>query len=143
MREPAIGATVAEMWAPDVRETGPVGQRMSSPALVGRAEELAALEAAVAAVPENGTATFLIGGDAGIGKTRLVEELCRRASAQGWLVGSGFCSPVDGQSRPYGPLVGILRELSTQAGAEALAPVSHALGLGSTWTAEEGVERSP
>jgi DNA-binding CsgD family transcriptional regulator/tetratricopeptide (TPR) repeat protein len=100
---------------------------------VGRTEELAMLDAAAASADRDGVATVLIGGDAGMGKTRLVEEWCSRAS--GVVVATGFCSPVGGQGRPYGPLVGILRDLRRQLAngpdAGVLLPVSQALGLAS------------
>jgi predicted ATPase len=69
-----------------VRDTYPVGYRVSSPNFVGRAEELDLLDAAFERVTGGRTATVLIGGDAGIGKTRLVEEFCRRARDRGALV---------------------------------------------------------
>jgi hypothetical protein len=57
--------------------------------LLGRAEELAALEAWL-----GGTSALSIRrivGRAGTGKTRLAIELCRRAEAQGWS--AGFATP--------------------------------------------------
>ena len=108
-----------------------MGLGLRSPAFVGRAEELAVLDAAAASADHDGVATVLIGGDAGMGKTRLVEEWCSRA--RDVVVATGFCSPVGGQGRPYGPLVGILRDAGRQLAdgpdAGVLVPVSRALGL--------------
>ena len=108
-----------------------MGLGLRSPAFVGRAEELAVLDAAAASADHDGVATVLIGGDAGMGKTRLVEEWCSRA--RDVVVATGFCSPVGGQGRPYGPLVGILRDAGRQLAdgpdAGVLLPVSRVLGL--------------
>jgi predicted ATPase len=45
--------------------------RASSPVLVGRGEYLAVLDAALARARDSVPSTVLIGGEAGIGKTRL------------------------------------------------------------------------
>ncbi|MGY0232953.1 helix-turn-helix transcriptional regulator [Longispora urticae] len=53
--------------------------RLTSPVLVGRDPELAVLTAALGHVASTGTgAAVVVLGDAGIGKTRLVGEVCRR-----------------------------------------------------------------
>ena len=65
------------------RETAPVPHRVSCPAFVGRAEELDVLEATLARVAAGAAATVLVAGDAGIGKTRLVDEFCGRARGGG------------------------------------------------------------
>jgi len=63
----------------------------SSPTLVGRTAELALLEAALQRASEGTPAIVLIGGDAGLGKSRLVAEFSARARASGArvLVGQG------------------------------------------------------
>src|SRR5262245_16111029 len=61
-----------------------------------------------------GAATVLIAGDAGIGKTRLVNEFGIRARRRGALVAMGVCVPIDGGGLPYAPVAGILRELDRQ-----------------------------
>ena len=77
--------------------------------------------------------TVLIGGDAGIGKTRLVDEFCARARDREASTARGVCVPIDGGGLPYGPVVGLLRDLAHQLGspaaAEILAPVASLLGL--------------
>ena len=47
---------------------------LSSPHLVGRTRELAALEGALQRASEGEPEVVLVGGDAGLGKTRLVTE---------------------------------------------------------------------
>jgi DNA-binding SARP family transcriptional activator/predicted ATPase len=76
--------------------------------LVGRAEALATLtEAHAAARPDGGLA--VIEGEAGIGKTRLANELADRVQASGAVVLSVRCHD-DEAGLPYGPVVELLRE---------------------------------
>ena len=51
-----------------------MSRRGTSPGLIGRGEQMAALEAAFAAVQRGGPSAVLVGGEAGVGKTRLVSE---------------------------------------------------------------------
>lgn len=69
--------------------------------------------------------TILVSGDAGIGKTRLTEELSVRARERGQLVVNGASSPLAGEGVPYAAMVGVLRHLARQAGADLLR---HAAG---------------
>ena len=116
------------------RETAPVPHRVSCPAFVGRAEELDVLEATLARVAAGAAATVLVAGDAGIGKTRLVDEFCGRARGGGALVATGVCVPIEGGGLPYGPIVGIFRDLVRQSSdgelSDLLAPMASGLGLG-------------
>ncbi|MGW0769368.1 AAA family ATPase [Streptomyces sp. NPDC002676] len=54
--------------------------------LVGRAGELARLEAVLASGGEPGTSVVDITGEASIGKSRLLSEVCRRARQRGFTV---------------------------------------------------------
>jgi DNA-binding SARP family transcriptional activator len=58
---------------------------------VGRADELAHLEAALGAAASGAGTTVLVAGPAGIGKTRLADELGARARARGGTVLAGRC----------------------------------------------------
>jgi DNA-binding CsgD family transcriptional regulator len=97
------------MW-----NTSSVAEQVSSGAFVGRVAELERLDAALAALPERGIATVLVGGDAGMGKSRLIEEFCVRARHRGALVAVGACTPAEGGGLPYGPIVGVLRDVARQ-----------------------------
>jgi class 3 adenylate cyclase len=79
-------------------------QRVSSPVLIGRQEELSQLEDALLAANRGDGRFVLVAGEAGIGKTRLANELTRRARKLGCGVLWGSCSEVE-LSLPYLPFV--------------------------------------
>ena len=86
--------------------------RVSSPRLIGRTTELDLLVTAFkAAATEERAATFLIGGEAGVGKTRLVTELGAHVEAGGGLVAVGTCLELVDRAMPFGPVVQALRDL--------------------------------
>jgi len=77
---------------------------------VGRETELAHLRAALAAVVETRMARcVVIGGEAGIGKSRLVRRFLDEVA--GATVLEGACLELGADSLPYAPFVEILREL--------------------------------
>jgi len=98
-----------------------VSRRISSPELIGRAAEVAALGAALADVRCGQGRLVLVEGDAGIGKTRLVEDFAARADSVRVLAGGGIPLASD---TPYAPVLGILKELSRlyPQAADALLP---------------------
>ena len=109
-----------------------VGGRVSSPQFVGRAEQLAVLTAAFDHVRNGRTTTVLIGGDAGVGKTRLVEEFSSIARGEGALVATGVCVPTDSGGLPYAPIVGIVRDVLSQLSSpngDIVGPVARGLGI--------------
>jgi ATP/maltotriose-dependent transcriptional regulator MalT len=63
--------------------------------LVGRAVELAEVDAALAAVEEGGSAALAVVGEPGIGKTSVLAALAFRADARGHLVLSGAASELE------------------------------------------------
>jgi ATP/maltotriose-dependent transcriptional regulator MalT len=77
--------------------------------LVGRAEEVALVERALDAVDEGGSAVLEISGEPGIGKTRLLAELARRAEERKWLVLAGRASELE-RDLPYWIFVDALDE---------------------------------
>ncbi|MDP8968831.1 MAG: AAA family ATPase, partial [Actinomycetota bacterium] len=76
--------------------------------LVGRAQQLQALVCAHAAAQPDGHLAVLE-GEAGIGKTRLAQELARRARDRGAVVLAARCHE-DEANLPYGPVIELLRE---------------------------------
>ena len=83
--------------------------RRTSPVLVGRTAELRALEEAVAA--RAGCPLVLLGGEAGVGKTRLVREMAARATAGGAMVAVGSCVELGADLLPFAPFVESLGRL--------------------------------
>ena len=133
-----------------------VTSRVSCSELVGRDAELARLGAVLESVGQSsGTSVVLIGGEAGIGKTRLIAEVCARARGSDYLTAIGASLPVEGRALAYASPVGLLRDLERQlegrSEEEALHPAMQALGLSSVpptvarsgWHARRVVADSP
>ena len=97
-----------------------MGGRVVSPTLVGRIEELDVLEAALVRATNSEPAVVLVGGEAGVGKTRLVAELTARCAIDGTRVLTGGCVPVGDGALPYAPIVEALRALPAELGADAV-----------------------
>jgi DNA-binding CsgD family transcriptional regulator/tetratricopeptide (TPR) repeat protein len=97
-----------------------MGGRVASPTFVGRLEELELLEAARRRAADGEPAVVLVGGEAGIGKTRLITELTARCATDGTRVLAGSCVPVGDGALPYAPIVEALRVLVAEVGAAAV-----------------------
>ena len=97
-----------------------MGGRVVSPIFVGRIEELQVLEAALGRATNSEPAVVLVGGEAGVGKTRLLAELTARCAADGTRVLTGGCVPVGDGGLPYAPIVEGLRALVGDLGASAI-----------------------
>jgi len=89
--------------------------------LVGREAELARLRTLLDDAASGQAVVALVGGDAGVGKTRLVAEMIRLAAEQGFTVLSGHCAEL-GESVPYLPLADALRSATRTAGAAQPGP---------------------
>jgi hypothetical protein len=93
-----------------------MSRRATSPVLVGREQQMGALTAAFEAVRQGGpvmadrdtTATVLVGGEAGAGKTRLVTEFAVTADA---TVLVGHCMELGPEGLPFAPFTEMLREI--------------------------------
>ena len=84
----------------------------SAPPLVGRAAELAQLHAWFAQARQGGRQTVFVTGEAGMGKTTLVEAfLAEVAAAQTAAVGRGQCIDHAGAGEAYLPLLDALGRL--------------------------------
>ena len=94
-----------------------MASRLISPALIGRRAELADLEAAFAAARRGEPATVLLGGEAGIGKSRLAAEFAAHARAAGGRVLTGGCLELGAEGLPFAPFTAVLRELMREIGA--------------------------
>ena len=89
-----------------------------SPVFVGRSAELAELTAALRRAGEGQPQALLIPGDAGVGKTRLLEEFLCAAAVRGVVVAVGGCIEIGADGLPYAPMVTALRALHRALGAE-------------------------
>jgi DNA-binding CsgD family transcriptional regulator/tetratricopeptide (TPR) repeat protein len=93
-------------------------------AFIGRGAELARLHAAFDAVLVDRLApagrTVIVAGEAGIGKTRLVEQFTADASAR---VLTGACLEVAEDALPYAPFVEVLRAIVRETSPERLPAV--------------------
>ncbi|MFB7668445.1 AAA family ATPase [Kitasatospora sp. NPDC056138] len=98
-----------------------VEQKSISPVFVGRGTETTVLDAALRRAVAGEPQTVLIGGEAGVGKTRLVEEFLAAAcdgSDGGVVTTLGGCLEVGAEGLPYAPLATALRRLHRALGAE-------------------------
>ena len=100
-----------------------VAGRVSSPGLVGRTSELAELAAALDAAAAGSARLVLLGGDSGIGKSRLIAELVRRAEDDGVRVLTGECVELSEGEIPFAPVVSALRRLARQMDSDDFAAV--------------------
>jgi DNA-binding CsgD family transcriptional regulator len=80
--------------------------------MVGRARELAQLQSALGSAIDVRGRTVVIGGEAGIGKSRLVASLVDAARADGAYTLVGACLPTGSGAIPYAPFVEAIRGLT-------------------------------
>ena len=92
-----------------------MASRVSSPVLVGRADELAELVVAMTQARGGAPGLVLVGGEAGVGKSRLVAELSAYASADGDQILAGQCVGFEEATIPLLPVIDALRGLDDGA----------------------------
>src|SRR5882724_5669282 len=97
----------------------------AGPVFVGRQRELAELRAGLEDAVGGRGRFFLVVGEAGIGKTRLAEELAREATERGGVALWGRCWEGAG-APPYWPWIQLLRACARTVRAEP----PHVLGAG-------------
>ncbi|MFE1286122.1 AAA family ATPase [Streptomyces sp. NPDC058751] len=101
---------------------GPVETRSVSPVFVGRADELEVLNDALArAAAGGGPQAFLLGGEAGVGKTRFLEEFSAAARREGAVVACGGCVEIGADGLPFAPFSTALRALRRSLPGELAA----------------------
>jgi DNA-binding CsgD family transcriptional regulator len=83
--------------------------RVSSARFVGRSAELSELETALADAARGCPSVVLVGGDSGVGKSRLVTELADGASDARVMIGD--CVELGEGELPYAPIIAALRPL--------------------------------
>jgi DNA-binding CsgD family transcriptional regulator/tetratricopeptide (TPR) repeat protein len=90
--------------------------RLSAPVLVGRDAEVAELRAAWQRADGGQPTTVFVGGEAGVGKSRLVREFVGPLPDLGVQVWAGYCLPLADGLIPYAPIVDILRGVAADVG---------------------------
>ncbi|MFL6186066.1 MAG: AAA family ATPase [Actinomycetes bacterium] len=93
---------------------------VASSRFVGRTAELGRLEAAFAHAGGGDPLTLCVGGEAGVGKTRLVARFAGRVREGGGQVLLGGCVELGETALPYAPLAQALRGLGRGLEPEAL-----------------------
>jgi len=101
--------------------------RVTSTAFVGRAAELAELEAAWRDAAAGRPSLAFVAGESGVGKSRLLTELDRRVTQAGARVLAGDCVELGAGELPYAPVVAALRPLMREAPDPALGRLPPAL----------------
>lgn len=91
-----------------------------SSAFVGRRAELAALLEAAERVAGGEPNFVLVGGEAGVGKSRLVAEAAARPELAGFRLLRGQCVELGAEALAFAPLVDALRTLARTTGAAEL-----------------------
>jgi adenylate cyclase len=111
----------------ELERTRPRGGTSGSAVMVGRAQELEVLEAALARAQEGDAQVVGVVGEAGVGKSRLCEEFCRAVAARGITVrrAAGLSHARD---VPFLPVLELLRGyfgiVDSDSRAEARAKVA-------------------
>lgn len=86
-----------------------MGGPVATSGLVGRAPDLLALRSAWARAREGAPEVVIVAGEAGIGKTRLIETFAADAAAAGDHVLRGGCLDLGEDGMPYAPISEALR----------------------------------
>src|SRR6201996_25869 len=100
---------------------------MSAGRMVGRDGELGRLLTLLDEAEAGRSVAALVSGDAGVGKTRLINEVTRLAAGRGFTVLSGQCAEL-GDSVPYLPLADALRGAAQSTGVRDALSSRPALG---------------
>jgi DNA-binding SARP family transcriptional activator len=111
-----LGAYAREIEAFLKSRPGPSSRELP---FVGRTSQWKALETAWQAAERGANRVLLVEGAAGFGKTRLLEELCRRVVAAGGLVLRSKCSEIE-KAVPYSAVAEALAGLVQQPDLGAL-----------------------
>ena len=97
-----------------------VATRVSSAVFVGRRDQLESVREALDRAVSGHPTFVVVAGDAGVGKTRFVEEVARHAEPGGWRTLVGGCVQMGEDTLPYAPVVEALRRLADVVGTTDL-----------------------
>ncbi|SEE95522.1 regulatory protein, luxR family [Streptomyces sp. 3213] len=119
-----------------------MSQSVAAAPLIGRDEEVARLAGVLERARAGTAGAVLIAGDAGVGKTRVLDELAGRAADAGMTVLTGHCVDLGDVGLPYLPFTEILGALAGDdrfAAALAAHPaVDRLLGAGTDAARDAG-----
>lgn len=90
----------------------PVSQTRFTTPIIGRDVELARLSGALERARRGEARTLLVAGDAGVGKTRVLDEMAVRAAQDGMIVLTGHCVDLGDVGLPYLPFTEVLGALA-------------------------------
>ena len=98
--------------------------RTVSPVFVGRHAELDRLTRAVERAHAGSSSTILVAGEAGVGKTRLLQEWLESAGRSGARILLGGCISLGDGEIPYAPFSEAFRGLAADLGPDRLAALA-------------------
>ena len=87
-----------------------LSKQITSPVLVGRGSALKALADTWGQVEQRQGQVALVRGEAGIGKSRLVQEVKKQLATRNWLILQGNCYESDA-TLPYAPFQDLIRQI--------------------------------
>ena len=106
----------------------PLAGRLRSLRMVGRQRERAMLLEAWAAATGGCPSVVVVAGEAGVGKTRIVDEITETAASSGAVVLVGGCADMGGTQVPYAPLAEALRRHLRSVGPDMASELVAASG---------------
>lgn len=112
----------------------PAAEAISAASLVGRDDALAQLDAWLSMSAAGQPMLVWVGGEAGIGKTTLIDRFCAAARVSGAWVARGQCVEQTGGGEPYLPVLDALAELAR--GAEGASWVADLQQRAPHWLAQ-------
>lgn len=98
----------------------PMAERLVSPVFIGRRRQLAAATSAIERTVGGRSSHLLVIGEAGIGKTRFIDEVAALATARGTILIRGSCRAAGDGGVPYAPIAEGLRGLISNAPADLI-----------------------
>ena len=98
-----------------------MAERLVSPVFVGRGRELAAAMSSFERAVGGRSSHLLVVGDAGVGKTRFIDEVAALATGRGAINIRGNCRVAGDGGVPYAPIAEGLRGLVRDAPADLIA----------------------
>lgn len=116
-----------------------MGRRLTAERFIGRTDLLNLFDEVLTSAHAGRGDVLLIGGEAGVGKSRAISELTTRAHRDGAVVVVGWCVENGEQILPLAPVADVLRGITNLSKALELNLPADVQSLELTRTAHEGV----